>query len=65
MKKIIHKKLELAEQMLEHMPPKLAETLRSTSSLVIEELYKGIAERSHQDKKPEPDKSKLNEVTIE
>ena len=65
MKKIIHKKLELAEQLLEHMPPKLAETLKSTGSLVIEELYKGTTERPHQDKKPEPDKNKLNEVTIE
>lgn len=64
-RKIIHKKLELAEQLLEHMPPKLAETVREAGTLVLEELYKGAKEVQKTGVKQEKDKSKLNEVQIE
>jgi hypothetical protein len=65
MRKIIQKKLELAEQLLEHMRPNLAERVKDARTLVIEELYKGIREEKETGGEQKKDKNKLNEARIE
>lgn len=64
-RKIIQKKLELAEQLLEHMPPKLAERVKAAGTLVVEELYKGTRAEKEAGEEQKKDKNKLNEVRIE